>query len=114
MRVYWSGAALMLMADMQLRETSGGLQSLDTALQSLSACCMDNGKTWRAREIFSQLDALTGTGVFTALYKKYVHEEGFPHMRSTWENLGINTRHDRVSLSEDAPMAGVRSAIMKG
>ena len=114
MRVYWSGAALMLMADMQLRETSGGLQSLDTALQSLSACCMDNGKTWRAREMFSQLDALTGTGVFTALYKKYVHEEGFPDMRSTWENLGINTRHDRVSLSEDAPMAGVRSAIMKG
>lgn len=35
-------------------------------------------------------------------------------MHSTWENLGINTRHDHVSLSEDAPMAGVRSAIMKG
>lgn len=114
MRVYWSGAALMLMADMQLRETSGGLQSLDTALQSLSVCCMENGKTWRAREMFTQLDKLTGTDIFTGLYKKHVHEESFPDMRSTWENLGINTRHDRVSLSEDAPMASVRSAIMKG
>ena len=114
MRVYWSGAALMLMADMQLRISSGGLQSLDTALQSLSACCMENGKTWRAREVFTQLDTLTGTDVFMTLYKKYVHEEGFPDMRSSWESLGINTRHDRVSLSEDAPMASVRSAIMKG
>jgi predicted metalloprotease with PDZ domain len=114
MRVYWSGAAMMLMADTQLRETSGGSQSLDTALQSLSACCMKNGRTWRAREMFTQLDKLTGTTIFTELYKKHVHEEGFPDMRSTWENLGINTWRDRVSLSEDAPLAGVRSAIMKG
>lgn len=114
MRVYWSGAALMLMADMQLRESSGGLQSLDTALQALSACCMENGKTWRAREMFSRLDKLTGTDIFTGLYREYVHEEGFPDMRSTWENLGINTRHDHVSLSKDAPLAGVRNAIMKG
>ena len=114
MQVYWSGAALMLMADMQLRKASGGLQSLDTALQSLSSCCMENGKTWRAREMFTQLDKLTSTDIFTGLYKKHVHEESFPDMRSTWENLGINTRHDRVSLSEDAPMASVRSAIMKG
>jgi predicted metalloprotease with PDZ domain len=114
MRVYWSGAALMLKADTQLRETSGGSQSLDTALQSLSACCMKNGRTWRARELFTQLDKLTGTTIFTELYKKHVHEEGFPDMRTTWENLGIKTWRDRVSLSEDAPLAGVRSAIMKG
>jgi len=114
MRVYWSGAALMLKADMQLRETSGGLQSLDTALQALSACCMENGKTWRAREMFNRLDKLTGTDIFIGLYREYVHEEGFPDMRSTWEDLGINTRHNRVSLTKDAPMAGVRSAIMKG
>ena len=52
MRVYWSGAALLLMADMQLRDTTNGRQSLDSAIQSLAACCMANGKTWRAREMF--------------------------------------------------------------
>jgi len=114
MRVYWSGAALMLMADMQLRETTDGRQSLDTALQSLSACCMANGKTWRARELFEQLDELTGTDILTGLYQKHVHEHSFPDMRSTWDNLGINTRNNRVSLSDDAPLKDVRTAIMKG
>ncbi len=114
MRVYWSGAALMLLADIQLRKTSGGLKSLDTALQALTTCCMKNGKTWRAWDMFVQLDQLTDTAVFTALYKKHVHAEGFPDMRSTWENLGVDTRHNRVSLSDQAPMASVRSAIMKG
>ncbi len=114
MRVYWSGAALMLMADMQLRESSGGRQSLDTALNSLSNCCMDNGKTWRARDMFRQLDQLTNTKIFSRLYEQYVDDESFPDMHPTWLNLGISTRHSRVSLYEDAPMAGVRSAIMKG
>jgi predicted metalloprotease with PDZ domain len=114
MRVYWSGAALMLMADMQLREASNGRQSLDTALKSLSACCMGNGKTWRAREMFAQLDELTNTEIFSGLYQKYVHEEGFPDLRSTWYKLGVNTLHNQVSLSDDAPMSAVRSAIMKG
>jgi len=114
MRVYWSGAAMMLMADTQLRESSDGVQSLDTALQSLSGCCMQNGKTWRARELFTQLDQLTNTEVFTGLYKKHVHEEAFPDLESTWKDLGISTRYGRVSLSKDAPLADVRSAIMKG
>lgn len=114
MRIYWSGAALMLMADTQLRESSGGHQSLDTALKSLSACCMKNGKTWRARELFTRLDSLTQTAIFTQLYDRYVHEGGFPDLRPTWKGLGIDTRHDRVRLKQDAPLADVRSAIMKG
>ena len=114
MRVYWSGAALLLMADMKLRDTTNGRQSLDSALQSLAACCMANGKTWRAREMFEQLDEFTGTDIFSDLYQKYVHSHSFPDMRSTWEGLGINTRHNRVSLSPYAPLGDVREAIMKG
>ncbi|MEM1412747.1 MAG: hypothetical protein AAGH19_10360, partial [Pseudomonadota bacterium] len=37
MRVYWSGAAMMLQADMALREQTNGAQSLDTALDLLRA-----------------------------------------------------------------------------
>jgi len=114
MRVYWSGAALMLLADTQLRAGSGGRQSLDTALQSLSRCCMENGRTWRAKEMFAQLDKLTGTAIFSSLFKQHVHAERFPDMRSTWEHLGINTKHNRVSLTEDAPLTKVRTSIMRG
>ena len=113
MRVYWSGAALLLMADMQLRDTTNGRQSLDTALQSLAACCMANGKTWRAREMFELLDELTGTSIFTGLYEEYVYAHSFPDMRSTLEGLGIRTRNKQVSLTQSAPLADVREAIMK-
>jgi predicted metalloprotease with PDZ domain len=114
MRVYWSGAALMLQADMQLRETSNGRQSLDTVLQSLSYCCLENGRTWRAKEMFAKLDELSNTQIFSDLYDKHVHAENFPDMRSTWEYLGVNTRYNQVRLTADAPLADVRRSIMKG
>ena len=33
-------------------------------------------------------------------------------MRSTWAELGIKTRHKQVSLTQSAPLADVREAIM--
>jgi predicted metalloprotease with PDZ domain len=114
MRVYWSGAALLMMADIQLRYKSGGVQSLDTALNALSDCCMENGVTWRARDMFVQLDRLTGTEVFMDIYNDNVHTSDFPDITPIWENLGIQTRRNKVKLTEDAPLAGVRVAIMNG
>lgn len=112
MRVYWSGAALLLMADIQLREITGGRQSLDTALQSLSSCCMSNEKTWQAREMFQRLDRLTDTEIFSNLYDKYVYAHGFPDMRPVWEDLGVQIRFNRVSLMPSARLANIRTAIM--
>jgi hypothetical protein len=42
---------MIFMADAQLRSESGGEQSLDTALEALQDCCMDNGKSWRASTV---------------------------------------------------------------
>jgi hypothetical protein len=112
MRVYWSGAAILLLADVQLRQITGGHQSLDTALQSLSACCMSNAKTWRAKEMFEHLDSLTGTEIFMDLYDRYVYAYSFPDMRSTWKDLGVQIRYNQVSLTPTAPLANIRTTIM--
>lgn len=113
MRVYWSGAAILLMADIQLRRQSGDAQSLDTALKDLAGCCMANGITWRARDIFVQLDKLTGTEVFMNQYHKYVHADGFPDVDSVWKSLGIDVRSRRVILLNDGSLTEIRDAIMK-
>ena len=114
MRVYWSGAALMLMADTRLRAMSGNRQSLDSALQALQLCCLDNGKSWRALDLLTELDRITGTQIFSTLYSEHVSNEAFPDLRQTWQALGIKTRFNRVRMGSDAPLSGVRDAIMKG
>jgi len=112
MRVYWSGAAMLLLADKQLREASDGAHSLDTALSALAECCMDDpGKVWRARDILRKLDELTGHQVFMNLYQQYAHSDRFPHVQPTLRSLGVIERNGRVQLDEAAKQADLRQAL---
>ncbi len=111
MRVYWSGAAIALMADVELRKISGGELSLDVALQRLRACCLDSTRSWSGKEIMDKLDLLTGTNTFTTLYQQHVYSQFFPNLRPLFKQLGIETRDDRVSLNDDAPLARLRDSI---
>jgi predicted metalloprotease with PDZ domain len=112
MRVYWSGAALMLMADTELRAQTDGQLSLDSALARLQDCCMSNDRSWRARDLMAQLDRLTGREVFSSLYREHVYNRQFPDFSDTWADLGLETRYNRVTLLPGAPLSTVRDAIM--
>ena len=114
MKVYWSGTAIMLMADLHLRQLSKGAQSLDTALAAVGACCLDSPREWDGAELFGKLDALTGTTVFTSLLNEYADSAQFPDLSATYHELGLMPAVDGVSLVADAPFAGVREAIMHG
>jgi predicted metalloprotease with PDZ domain len=114
MRVYWSGAAIMLKADSELRMQSGGRQSLDSALAALQECCFDNKHSWRAQELFSELDRLTDTSVFTRLYREHVLDDEFPDVDYTFEQLGLVLRSDSIRLDPDAPWGRIRFYIMRG
>jgi len=114
MRVYWSGAAIILKADTRLRELSGGRQSVDTALLSLQDCCFEEGRNWRAQELFGELDRLTGYTVFMDLFHEHVLDDEFPDMSWIYAQLGIVHRSASVQLNPDAPLNQIRHQIMHG
>ncbi len=114
MRVYWEGTAIMLLADTRLRQLTAGKQSLDTALASLHDCCLQPERTWSARELFTKLDELTGTQVFSELYAAHVGSSGFPDLSGTYRALGIVPNGREVELLPDAPQAELRDRIMQG
>jgi predicted metalloprotease with PDZ domain len=114
MRVYWSGAAIMLMADSELRLLSGGRQSLDSALAALQHCCLDRHKSWRARDLLAELDRITATSVFTDLYREHVMDDEFPDVEYTYEQLGLVLRSASIRIDPDAPWGRIRYYIMKG
>ena len=114
MRIYWSGAAIMLKADSELRRLSDGRQSLDTALAALQRCCFGRERTWQARELFAELDRITGTSVFKDLYREHVEDDKFPDLEYTFEQLGLVLRSDSIEFDPDAPWGRIRYYIMKG
>lgn len=112
MKIYWSGAAIALLADIELRERSGGRESLDVALDRLQQCCLPSRRTWSGPELFAELDGLVDGDVFMPLYKRYANATGFPEFRPALERLGIDTRNDRVSLRRKGELGAIRDAIV--
>ncbi len=112
MLVYWSGAALALVADTRLRELSDGTESLDTVLGRMNQCCLPSGETWTAERLFAKLDDLTNTQVFMPLYREFMAMRGMPDMQTLYEDLGIIPQAAGVRLVSRGRLAGVREAIM--
>ena len=112
MRVYWSGAAIALLADTELRRDSNGRLSLDVALDRFRACCLPSARWWTGPELMRRLDGLTETRVFTRLYKRHVHSSRFPSLAETYRQLGIDPREGELLFRDDAPLVDIRHAIM--
>ena len=113
MRVYWEGAAIMLLADQRLRARTEGRQSLDSALDRLQRCCLSPAVAWRGRDLFRKLDELTATTVFSELYEQHVSSDQFPDIAEAYRLLGLAvTGGGDVVLLDDAPQRGFRDAIM--
>lgn len=111
MKIYWSGAALALIADVSLREMSAGNESLDLVLDRLQACCLPSGRVWSGVELFTRLDSLTDYPVFMPLYRRYADTAGFPDLEPLIERLGLSVSNGKIRLKRHAELVDVRLAI---
>jgi predicted metalloprotease with PDZ domain len=112
MQIYWSGAAMMMLADTRLRAQSGGRQSLDTALASLPECCLGNQRRWRAQEVFRELDRATGGTVFKNLLDAHEGSSEFPDLSESWRKLGVDDSDQELVFSDKGEWLWIREAIM--
>ncbi|WP_027857607.1 M61 family metallopeptidase [Marinobacterium jannaschii] len=111
MQMYWGGAAIALLADVQLRQRSDNQQSLALMLQQLRQCCGDNPGPWSARHLFRQFDQFSDSRIFSRLYRDQVINRRFPQVARVLNQLGVKVRGGRVELDNRAPLAGLRRAI---
>ena len=112
MKIYWSGTAIALMADVELRQRSNGEESLDSVLEKLQECCLPSDRSWSGTELFRKLDSLIDEPVFMPLYRQYASAPGFPDVESLLSRLGVDLRDGEVQLQSSAPLAAIRSSIM--
>jgi hypothetical protein len=111
-RVYWSGTAIALLADVELRKQG---HSLDEAIAGLDACCMTPKRTWGGREMARAFDRNTESAAYLEIAERWLPREDFPEVEETFGWLGLTRNDDGLlELADDAPGVAVRDAIMRG
>lgn len=111
MKIYWSGAALALLADVELRRRSNNRESLDTALGAFQQCCLPSSRTWSGLEFFTRLDEFVGEPLFVELYRRVGETAGFPDVDTALSQLGVYSDGDAIVFDDDAPLAEIRAAL---
>jgi hypothetical protein len=113
MRIYWSGAAIALLADVRLRQQSDNEWNLDRVITEFQRCCLAENRSWTAREIFTAFDDISDTQIFAQLHYENVYSRHFPRVSETLDRLGVRFEEERVVVLDDnAVDAGIRAAIM--
>ncbi len=114
MRVYWSGTAFFLEADMQLRLDSNNRLSLDTVLERFVACCREQTEPGNAEQLISALDQAHGSQLFSQLYRRYARLRGMPDYAALLTRLGVEQTGNNTRLTPVEPqLAAIRSGMMQ-
>ena len=111
--VYWGGAALAFVLDVELRLSTDGETGLDDAVREIRRCCGDAKRKLTAQELLEHLDRWHGAPVFTRIAKENLKRD-FPDVEAALSRLGVTVDGDDVILDDDHPAAQHRRAIMLG
>lgn len=75
--IYWGGAAIFLLADIQLRQLEQP-SSLDEVLDKLQKCCIPSDTLWSAKQLTNTLDQLSHSRIFSGLLSHQARLNRFP------------------------------------
>ncbi|MCA9513805.1 MAG: hypothetical protein KC635_02580 [Myxococcales bacterium] len=111
-RVYWAGAALALLIDLELRQRAEGrFRSLDDAMVALFRAGARADRFWTAREVVAELDELGGTDVFARTTDAWLDEAEFPVLTGAYEALGLRSVDGELRVDPERGRA-LRDAII--
>jgi hypothetical protein len=110
-RVYWAGAALALLADVELRR-AGSRDGLDGPMRAIASCCASSDELWDSERLARELDRAAHVPVIERLAAKHLDEPRFPDLEPTTEFLGVHPLGSSIELDPKAPGAQIRDAIL--
>jgi len=110
-RVYWAGAALAFLTDVEARRAAG--PTLDAALRSFAECCAATSEEdWTAERVLARLDQTLAAPRFTEHARRWLDRVEFPELDSTLRALGIARGTHGEAIFGSTPNAAIRDAIM--
>lgn len=104
-RVYWAGAAIAFLADIEYRRRTE--ESLDDAMRRAGAY---RDERMSAAEVIERMDG-GPSGIFGTIAREWLERSDFPEVAETLEWLGVRWERGSVKLV-DAPGATVRDRLM--
>jgi hypothetical protein len=110
-RTYWGGASFCLVADVEIRQRSGNRLGFEDALRGILAAGGNVTRIWDFDRLLDTGDSSVGSRVLRPMHDALGHAPWAIDLPRLFVDLGVVLDGDRVTLVDDAPLAGIRRAI---
>lgn len=112
--IYWGGAIMVLLADMQMRQASGGRRGLEDGMRAVLGDGGDATRVWGLSRTLRTADNAVGTRVLERLAAEHAHRADPVALDKVLRRLGV-IRHGRnIELDNSAPLAKIRQQMIFG
>ncbi len=112
--IYWGGALMSLLADLEVREKSGGKRGLEDGLRAVLAAGGNASEVWPLSQVIEVSDRGTGLTPLADLSQGRLHAGRPLDLKKLWRDLGVVRVRGGVRLKNDAPLADARKAVVFG
>jgi hypothetical protein len=112
--IYWGGAIVVLLADVEIRRTTAGKVGLEDGLRGVLDAGGQASEVWPLRRALALSDKSCGVSALEPLARAHAKRAEHVDLDALWRELGIERQHHGVSLRADAPLASVRHSIVFG
>jgi hypothetical protein len=110
--MYWGGAVYCLLADVELRKSSGLTLGLEDAVRAVFSGGGRSSDVWSLDETFALAERTLDTDVLSSLRKRHADGPAPVDLDALFAELGVVVRDGNVlALRNDAPLSSVRAAL---
>jgi hypothetical protein len=110
-RTYWGGAIFCLLADVELRKSSGNRRSLDDVLLAIGKTLASDEDYWPIERVLEVAEHATSTPLLRELFVRFAQKPGTVDLARLFMELGVRAQGDSVVFDERAPLAKLRHSI---
>lgn len=112
--VYWGGAIVVLLADLEARRRSSGARGLEDGLRTVLTSGGDASEVWTLERVIRLIDSRYESPLLAPLARAHAHRETPVDLDALWREFGISRVSDGVVLDDSAPLANIRKTIVYG
>jgi predicted metalloprotease with PDZ domain len=109
--LYWGGALFWFLADLEIRERTGGAKSLADVLTGVVSAGGTIAVSWPLARLLDEGDRAAGVVVLRPLYERMGTAPADVDLERVWRRLGVTLEGGIVRFDDAAPLAAVRRGI---
>jgi hypothetical protein len=112
--IYWGGAIYCLLADLEIREKTGGRFGLEQGLRAVLQAGGNSSEVWSLSQVFKVADAAVGAPILLNLANTHAYAVTPVNLDALWARLGVVRTERGAKLDDQAPLALLRRSIVQG